>query len=142
MTDGRWETRRRVRWGECDPAGVVYTPRFAEYVADAFHEYLEYLLGAPLQRSLEALDVSTPCKALRFVFHHALHPDDELALAVGVAAIRTRTFDLAIEGRLAGELAFEAVFTAICVHHTVRKSREIPPRLRERLEWDRARVSR
>lgn len=24
--------RRRVKWGECDPAGVVYTVTFSEYV--------------------------------------------------------------------------------------------------------------
>lgn len=27
--------RRRVKWGDCDPAGVVYTPMFSEYVISA-----------------------------------------------------------------------------------------------------------
>ena len=27
--------RRRVKWGECDPAGVVYTVSFSEYVISA-----------------------------------------------------------------------------------------------------------
>ena len=27
--------RRRVRWGECDPAGVVYTATFADYAISA-----------------------------------------------------------------------------------------------------------
>ena len=27
--------RRRVRFGDCDPAGVVYTVQFSEYVVSA-----------------------------------------------------------------------------------------------------------
>ena len=26
--------RRKVRWSDCDPAGVVFTGKFAEYVLD------------------------------------------------------------------------------------------------------------
>jgi acyl-CoA thioester hydrolase len=125
-----------VRWGECDPAGVVYTPRFAEYVTDAFHEYLEHLFGSSLEQTLELLDLATPCKALRFAFHHSLRPEQELELAVRVIELRRRTFDLGITGYTADECAFEAVFTAICVHRTVRSSRELPAPLRERLEAD------
>ena len=30
---------RFVRWGECDPAGVIYTPRVFEYALDTLEEF-------------------------------------------------------------------------------------------------------
>jgi hypothetical protein len=37
------KVHRRVRWGECDPAGVVYTVNFCEYVASAFELFMAEL---------------------------------------------------------------------------------------------------
>ncbi len=38
------KVRRRVRWGECDPAQVVYTPRFADYLAAAYSWFARLVL--------------------------------------------------------------------------------------------------
>ncbi len=38
LADTPFVVRRRVKWGECDPAGVVYTPSFSEYVACETHQ--------------------------------------------------------------------------------------------------------
>jgi acyl-CoA thioester hydrolase len=126
--------RRRVLWGECDPAGVVYTPRFADYVTSAFHVFLEQLLGEPLQEKLHELDVGTPAKAMSFEFKRSLWPDQLFDMSVRVSAIRTRTFDLDIRAaHVAGEEVFRASFTAICVDYTVRQGKPVPALLREKL---------
>lgn len=131
---------RRVKWGECDPAGVVYTPRFSDYVVEAVHEFFEHLLGGPLQQELKRLDLGTPAKALQFVFKRSLWPDEEFTLTIRVGRIRTRTFDLIVSGAgPGGEEAFEAIFSAICIYHQRRESRAIPPELLERLEGYRQR---
>lgn len=127
--------RRRVRWGDCDPAGVVYTPRFAEYVVAAFHTFLEVLLGAPLSRQLATLDLGTPAKALSFEFKRSLWPDQEFITTARVADIRNRTFDLLFDARdTDGQEVFLARFTAICVYTGRREARPIPAQLREKLE--------
>lgn len=127
--------RRRVKWGDCDPAGVVYTPRFAEYVVDGFHTFLEVLLEGPLSKQLGALDLGTPAKALSFDFKRSLWPEQEFITTVRVADIRTRTFDLQFEMQdTVGRILLLAQFTAICVYATRRESRPIPAEVRARLE--------
>lgn len=129
-----------MKWGECDPAGVVYTPRFCDYVVEALHVFLEQLLGTPLQTRMAEIDLGTPAKAMQFVFHNSLWPDQDFDIQVFVKDIRVRSFDLAMEARdLEGGRLFFALFSVVCVHHAIRKSRAIPGLLRERLEAYQAR---
>jgi len=138
-SDTPFSYKRRVRWGECDPAGVVYTPRFTDFVIEAFNDFLQWLLEAPLQPRLADLDLGTPAKAVSMVFHKSLWPDDLFEIVVHVGEIRTRSFDLQFiavgEDR---EAIFDATLSVICVHQAERRSRAIPDDLRSRLEAYRA----
>lgn len=132
--------RRRVRWGECDPAGVVYTPVFSEYVVSAFHTFLESLLGGPLHDRLRELDFNTPMRALSFDFKQSLYPEQWFDMTVYVREVRNTTFELRI--LFTGESGSEVVvanLTAICVHYAERRSRGVPKRVRELLENYRSR---
>lgn len=126
--------QRRVRWGECDPAGVMYTPRFADFAVDAFLDFLSQLLGAPLERQLRELDCSTPALSLALEFERTLWPGDLVTLSVAVAAVRTRSFDIVVQATAEdGKPAFRAKLGLVCVYHAKRKSRPIPATLRHRL---------
>ncbi len=59
---------RRARWGECDPAGVVYTVNFCEYVASAFELFMAELLGGPLQTMKKQHGFAVPARALTLDF--------------------------------------------------------------------------
>ena len=126
---------RRVRWGDCDPAGVVYTPRFADYAVSAYEHFIASLVGDPPQTRLTALGLGFPMKGMDFDFRRSLRSEEDFEMVVRVAAIRTRTFDLSVEGRLrTGEIAFLIRLSPICVAAETRSSRPIPPELRGRLE--------
>jgi 4-hydroxybenzoyl-CoA thioesterase len=135
--------RRRVKWGECDPAGVVYTPVFSEYAVSAFQFFMESLMGHPLQERLEALDVRTPLRALAFDFRQSLWPDQYFDMKVNVADISNSTFDVSVQmlDDQGGAIA-TVTMTLICVAFAVRQSRPIPAEIRERLEQYRARCLR
>lgn len=122
--------RRRVRFGDCDPAGVVYTVRFADYAVSAMDLFLSHLLGGPHLERLR--NVHTPIKALNFVFQAPLRPNDEFDMTVSVGEIRTRTFDLAIAATLPpGTAIFETLLTPICIAAgDERHSVPIPEQLR------------
>jgi 4-hydroxybenzoyl-CoA thioesterase len=69
--------RRRVKWGECDPAGVVYTVTFAEYVISAAELFYGFLFDGTPQRVKDEYRFGTPSRALAFDFRRALWPDEE-----------------------------------------------------------------
>ncbi|MBS7707775.1 acyl-CoA thioesterase [Chelatococcus asaccharovorans] len=128
--------RRRVRWGECDPAGVVYTARFSDYALSGFEYLISHLLGAPMHQALDGAGWGLPMKALNLTFHRSLWPGEWFDMQMRVGALRTRTFDLALEARHveSGEPCFSAALTPIVIEPATRRACAIPQALRERLE--------
>ncbi len=126
---------RTVSWGECDPAGVVYTPRFADYAVEAFHFFLGEIIGRPLQKHLNEHGLGTPMRAMAFEFHRSLWPDEAFAIEIFVTEIRTRSFDILLRAAKAdGELAFTALLSPVCIKAEKRAAIPIPDFLRESLE--------
>jgi acyl-CoA thioesterase FadM len=131
--------RRRVKWGECDPAGVVYTVVFAEYVISAAELFYGSVFSNTAQRSKHEFGFGTPTRALEFDFRRPLWPDNVFDMTVTVSDIRTHTYVLHITGRtLAGEDVFRAILIPICVAHGTRKATAIPEAFRTALERYRA----
>jgi acyl-CoA thioesterase FadM len=127
--------RRRVKWGECDPAGVVYTVAFSEYVMSAAELFYGSLFETTPQRAKKEQGFGTPSRALDFDFRLSLRPDDEFEMTIGVVDIRSRTYVLEITGRTAtGDVAFVARLTPVCVARDERRSIESPPNFRKALE--------
>ncbi len=128
--------RRRVKWGECDPAGVVYTGRFPDYVISAFELFMRQLLGGAFQNAEDTHGFGTPCKALSIEFVSSLRPDQEFEMTVLVREMRNRTFDLDVNARhMDGKEAFRARITPITIKRGDRSAGiALPPILRESLE--------
>ncbi len=133
----------RVKWGECDPAGVVYTVRFGDYVTLAYDSFQRHLLGGPPWKVREELGFDMPAKALSFEFLASLRPDDEFEMTVRVADIRDRTFDIDIEAlNSAGRVLFRAKLTPIAIRFGDRSAAiELPALLRQRLKQYRSRCN-
>ncbi|MGB3069706.1 MAG: acyl-CoA thioesterase [Ottowia sp.] len=127
---------RRVRWAECDPAGVVYTGKFTEYLLSAMAHVLDTLAGEQRYfKWAEALGIDTPCKGLEMEFHSALWPDDVFRMHCSVAAIRQSSFDVLVQAYEIGteRHIFTGRFSPICISRQVRKRVDIPPQLLEAL---------
>jgi len=133
--------RRRVKFGECDPAGVVYTPVFGEYVISCADLFYEYLLDGRPESIKDEHGFETPSRALTFDFLSSLRPDVQFDMRVFIRDIRTRTYTLAITGStLAGDRVFIAHLTPICVGRNERRAIEIPPLFLAKLEAYRSMV--
>lgn len=126
--------RRTVKWGDCDPAGVVYTVVFGEYVISAAELFYRHILGEGPQHAKDRHGFGTPTRALAFDFQSSLRPDDEFDIEVSVEEIRSRTYTLLMHGRtLAGATVFIARLTPICVVRGERRAIPVPPVLKEAL---------
>ena len=127
--------RRRARWSECDPAGVVYTGRFVDYLLSAVALFNEHMSGETVESAKKKLQIQTPCKGLSLVFDGALWPNNEFDMHVSVSAIRSSSFDIAVRAvRPNGEPVFSGVVSPICIGMTERRSVPIPDELRVRLQ--------
>lgn len=135
--------RRRVKFGECDPAGVVYTPVFSEYTLSTYQWFLQAMLGGPMFARMEQIGFDSPIKALTFEFRNMLVTEQVFEMSCRVTDIRTRTFDVEITGRSTTKKPHDiyvAKITPIMVSRNDRRSIEIPSELRKRIEAYRAAV--
>ena len=131
--------RRRVKFGECDPAGVVYTVAFSEYVISASDIFYGSLFGVKPQLAKEEIGFRTPTRALELDFRSALRPDDEFDMTVSVASIRTRSYVLHVDARTPdGHDVFRGVLTPICIAREERRSIDVPAPFKAALEAYRA----
>jgi len=127
--------RRRVQWGHCDAAGIVYTPRFSDYVVEAYLQYFEYLFGQTTYGLLTPHGLALPAKAIAIEFKHSLRPDQYFNIRVDVGEIRVRTFDLSIVGGTEeGIVSFVGKISLICLNHQTGKSQPLPDFLITRLK--------
>lgn len=129
--------RRRVRFGECDPAGVVYTPNFSEFALSAYQWFVSSLLDEPIFAAMKRLGFDSPMKALSLEFLNMLETEQVFDMTCLVTDIRTRTFDVEVTGRSTDELPrdlFIARITPIMLSRAERRSIEIPDVLRQQLE--------
>jgi len=125
---------RRVLWGDCDPANVVYTPRFSDYLLSASDWFVRAVLDANGPALSEA-GIGTPIKAMSLEFHHVLRPGEFFEMTVHVDKIRSRTFDLLVLARGAdGALRFTGGITPILINMSAFTSIMLPETTRRALE--------
>jgi acyl-CoA thioester hydrolase len=130
--------RRRVAWGDCDPAGVVYTPRFSDYAVSARN----WFMRACLEHEGSAdgpHGLSFPLRTLSFDFKSFLIPHDVFDMLVLVTNISRRTFTLEIATtHESGRELFSANATQMCLNPNTREAVSLPDVFRAALERYRA----
>lgn len=135
VSDLPFTVRRTARWADCDPAGVVFTGRFTDYLLEAVMHFMRHIGYGASGREGREQGVGLPCKHMSLTFHASVYPDDVMDIRIEVGEIRARTFDLRVQACLAdGRPAFEGQFTPIAIRGDVRESREIPTALRKKLQ--------
>jgi len=131
--------RRRVLWGECDPAAVVYTPRFSDYFASARDWFLRAAVGVLDRPHPDRAGLSFPMRAFSFDFRSFLAADDIFDMTVGVSALSRRTFTLTVAAvHRSGRAVFDATGTSVCFDRETRSAVALPDELVEALERYRA----
>lgn len=122
-----------VRFGHVDAAGIVFFPRYFEFLNNAVEAWFDEALGLSY-RDMHVRDRSgTPLVETAAKFLKASRLGDRLEFTLSVTGIGRATFDLAVTCRCAGEVRMTATLRHIYVQLDPMKSRTIPDDLRERI---------
>jgi acyl-CoA thioesterase FadM len=134
ISDDPFVIRRAVRWSDCDPAGVVYTGKFPEYLLSAVALFSDLIAGRTGRSLGQTHGVGTPCRGMTLNFMRTLWPGDVIEIECWIGEIRTRSYDVHCHARTpAGQPVFEARSSPICVRTDARVSTDIPASLRAAL---------
>jgi 4-hydroxybenzoyl-CoA thioesterase len=122
---------RRVRFGDCDPAGIVFTPRYAEFVFDAAEIWLERVMGLPVHAQLAGTETATPVRSISVDLRLSLRPGESFACQVFVEAIGRTSFRLLVVGRRGdGRLSFVGRMTCVATDRSRRVTEPLSPAYR------------
>lgn len=130
-----YRTRRVILFGDCDPGGVVYTPRIAHFVVEAGLDFLSHALGGPAARRLFAMGILPPARALSIEFLHPMAWDDAIDIEVSVDKIGEHSFALLVCAfNAAGDNTFRATITQVTISPETRRPVPLPAELKAALD--------
>jgi YbgC/YbaW family acyl-CoA thioester hydrolase len=126
--------KRTILFGDCDPAGIVYTPRVAYFVTEAAHDFLTHLLGEPAVRALFAMGILPPARALTIDYLAPMTWDDVIEIEVSNKPPKTSSFTFVVIGRNAtSTVTFRASLTQVCISPENKRPITMPTALRNAL---------
>jgi len=109
MAPGSFRYRRRIGFGECDPARIFFAPRAIDYAVEAAEAFVEGVLGVSLadlalRQGREAKVLAVTCE-----YERSLVAGQAIDVVVRVLEVGADTFTLRATGELAtGEESFRA----------------------------------
>jgi 4-hydroxybenzoyl-CoA thioesterase len=104
----------RIEWGDCDPKGIVYYPRYFAIFAALSAQLFEHALGITHAEMRKAYPFSGFALATtRGRFFLAATVGDDLMVETTLAALRDSSLEVAHRMRKQGELAVEGFETRV-----------------------------
>jgi acyl-CoA thioester hydrolase len=122
----------RVRYGECDPQGIVFNANYLLYCDVAFTELWREAVG-PWQEMVERGFDAVVADA-HLSFRAPARFDDELELVARVAALGKTAITTEIDVCRAGELLVATKLRHVCVSRETWRKAELPDWIRGGLQ--------
>lgn len=133
--DRPFSVDRIVQWGECDPAGKVYTTQFLDYVLETVEAFWRIEMGYAFLQLHRKLGLGVPTVSTRLEFQRPLCGGDPFTVELRIKSLGRSTIAYTIRGaNAAGETCFTGEHISSMVDDKIFKSVSIPDSLRQPLE--------
>lgn len=130
-----FRTSRRVLWGECDPAGVIYTPHALHYAVELLEDWVINVMGRSWAEMNLQHDTGMPTVRAEIDFVNALRVDQEIVVELHVERIGRASLTTRIAGHDGAEHTYFYVTIVSCLIETAAfKAKEFPADIRARIE--------
>lgn len=118
----------RVRYGECDPQGIVFNANYLLYFDVAFTEMWRVAVG-PWSEMVEA-GVDAVVAESHLSYRQPARFDDELRLELAITRLGTTAVTTSIDVMRGDELLLEGWLRHVCVSTSTWKKTELPADIR------------
>ncbi len=129
-----FEVKRRIYWGDCDPAGIVYTPQFLDMTFQAIeHFWLDQIEIRWLELQAE-LGLTTPMVHVEMDFTSPAASGEEISIWVAIGKLGRSTIHYRARGMRGDQSLFVVRVISSMIDQQLFKSVPIPEQVRQRLE--------
>jgi len=126
---------RRIRFSDCDPAGIVFYPQYFVLFNDLLDEWFDNIWTRGFVDYVVRCRFGVPTVRLEADFKSVSRMGDDVILTLNVARIGERSFELALDCKdtVDEQVRMTARQTLVTTSLDTHKSIRIPPQLREAL---------
>lgn len=104
---------QKIKFKHCDPAGIVFYPRYFEMMNDTVEAFFENVLHYPFADVMRGNGVPTAQIEARFSAPSRL--GDDLEITLGIKRLGRSSLDLSYDAHCGPELRFGATSTLVFV---------------------------
>jgi len=124
---GPFIIERKVKWGDCDPAGIIYTPRVLDYAMETLEAWNRDVLGVSWLRLNREMGMGFPTVRAELDFVSAPAADDTVMMELRIGRLGKSSVTFDIVGRdLEDRVYFRTLVVSCLVKKPAFKSMEIP----------------
>ncbi len=126
---------RTVRWGDCDPAGIIYTPRVLDYAMEILEVWYREVVGVSWLTLNRERSMGVPTVRAELDFLAAPQPDQDMVLDLLVEDLGRSSITILVTGRdRAGKAYFRAKLISCFISRPAFKPAAIPREFRDRIQ--------
>jgi YbgC/YbaW family acyl-CoA thioester hydrolase len=122
-----------VRFGDCDPAGIVYYPVLYHYCHVAFEEAWREAIGIPYPELVDRRRLGFPTVHVETDFRAPARYGDRLALDVAVDSIGSASVAFAFDATAHDRAVFSSRHVTVCLDLDRYEKCELPSDIRAAL---------
>jgi acyl-CoA thioesterase FadM len=130
LSSGVWRTRLRVRFGACDPAGIVYTPEYLNLFNGVIEDWYGDALGLPYHELVGPRRIGLGYAHVSADFAKPSSMGDVLDIALIVRDIGRTSVKLTIHAFKDGIECVRATFVTVTTSLVDHKSIALPDDMR------------
>ena len=125
---------RIVRFAHCDPAGIIFYPRYFDLIHEVKEDWFRDALDWSFAKSIVAMKKGFPIVRLTSEFHAPSRLGEELGIVLSVPRLGRSSIAIDYEVSCGGERRADMHTVVVQVDLTDGRSRPIDDELRERIE--------
>jgi 4-hydroxybenzoyl-CoA thioesterase len=91
-------TRRRILWGDSDPAGIVYTPRVFHYALETIEEWLIEIFDHTSMTLRDNLKLDTPTVKMSCEFMYPMRTGEYIDISLEIKKLGEASLNYVING--------------------------------------------
>ena len=123
-----------VRFQHCDPAGIVFYPRYYEMLNLTVEQFFEEKIGISFNQMQQELHVTVPSVRIETDFFEASYLEDRLDFQLRLDKLGRSSLAFNISCRCGDEERLKALITLVCIDFSKKKAVAWPASVRSRIE--------
>ena len=127
--NNRFERPTKIRFSQCDPAGIVFFPQYLVLVNSVLEDWFNEGLGISYAELIGSRNIGTPTVRLECDFKAVSHFGDDLVMGLEVTHLGRTSMILHIDCRAGEEIRMGVrqviVFTDLQTHQPIRVPEDV-----------------